>query len=70
MVEKIGLIIIVFVIVATMAIVMAFPFMWIWNYSMVAACSFAKNIQYWQSFWMVIFFNLWIVGSRVSSGGE
>lgn len=45
----------------------AFPFMWIWNYSIVAALTVAKPINYSVAFWFMVFISLFFAGSRVSN---
>lgn len=57
--------IILLIILVTFA--MAFPFMWMWNYAIVKAITVASPITYWPAYWMMLFINLWIGGSRSSS---
>lgn len=44
-----------FVLIAVLAILLTFPFMWIWNYAVVAAISIAKPISFWVAFWLSFF---------------
>ena len=36
-------------------LILAFPFMWIWNYALVSAVTFANPIDYWTSFCLLLF---------------
>lgn len=42
----------------------AWPFMWIWNYSVVAAVE-AKPIGYWQAFWLIMFISAFVFSLRL-----
>ena len=44
-------------------LLLAFPFMWIWNYAVIAAVSVANPITYWNAFWLSIFMNAYVAGS-------
>lgn len=55
-------------ILALMAV--ALPFMWIWNYAVVAAVTVAKPIGYWTAFWLIVFLSVFVVDSRSSSGAK
>lgn len=56
------------VLVAIIAIIFAYPFMLIWNYAVVAAIQVANPIEFWQAFWLMVFFSAFVSGSN--SGGK
>lgn len=58
-----GLFISVLVLITVMAIIMAFPFMLLWNYAAVGALTIAKPIGFWQSFWL-LWLITWIFSNR------
>lgn len=41
--------------------IMAWPFMWLWNYAVVSSITIAKPISYWVAFWLSIFLGLFIL---------
>lgn len=47
------------------SLLVAWPFMWIWNFAVVAAVSVAKPISYWIAFWLMVFCGTFIAGSNV-----
>lgn len=52
-------------IVLTMLI--AWPFLAMWNYAVVQAVTIAQPLEYWPAFWLMLFVGLFFVGSRSSS---
>jgi hypothetical protein len=44
----------------------ALPFLWIWNYAVVAALTIARPITYWPAFWLLLFLGVFVAGSRES----
>jgi hypothetical protein len=63
----VGVIFILLVMVILLGLLMAWPFMWIWNYAVVAALSVANPITYWQAYWLSVFTTL-VFRSQTSSG--
>jgi hypothetical protein len=51
------------VVAAVLSLLMAWPFMWLWNYAVVSALTVAKPIGYWVAFWLLMFVSLFIAGS-------
>lgn len=45
----------ILLIAAGIAMVFAFPFMWMWNYAVVEAVSVARPITFWPAFWLMMF---------------
>ena len=45
-------------------LLLAWPFMWIWNYAVVAAVSVTKPIGYWIAFWLMMFISLFVAGGN------
>ncbi len=46
------------------ALILAWPFIWLWNYAVVAALVFANPItEYWVGFWLMIFIGIFLVRS-------
>lgn len=60
----------VFAVVAVLAFIMAWPFMWLWNYAVVSALTVAKPITYWPAFWLMLFTGMFISGNRVSASKD
>ena len=56
--EKIVLILTVSIVATLFALVLAYPFMLIWNYTIVSSLTIAKPIGYWVAFWWVLIFSL------------
>lgn len=52
-------------VVGLFAGLLAYPFMLMWNYSVVAALTIANPIGYWQSFWLMM-----LIGLFVTSKGK
>lgn len=52
------------------AILMAYPFMLIWNYAVVAAIDVANPITFWQAFWLSLFCSMFLSGNRASRSEE
>lgn len=46
---------------------MALPFMWIWNYAVVQAVTFANPIDYWVAFWLMMFCVVFLASSSRTS---
>ena len=57
-------------VVAGVSLLLAWPFMWIWNYAVVSAVTIANPVSYWVAFWLMVFFSSWIAGSKSSSGKD
>lgn len=57
-----GLVVIIFI----LAFMMALPFMWIWNYAVVAAISVANPINFRQAFWLAVFCATFLSSSSAS----
>jgi hypothetical protein len=49
---------------AALCLLLTWPFMWIWNYSVVAALTIANPIDYWVAFYLMLFVSMFLVGSR------
>lgn len=49
---------IVFGFVGGLCLLLAWPFMWIWNYAVVSALTVAKPITYWPAFWLSVFIGM------------
>lgn len=56
----------VIVLSAATCLLMAWPFMWIWNYAVVSAVTVTKPIGYWVAFWLMLFVSLFVAGSKSS----
>ena len=46
------------VVFAAISLLVAFPVMWIWNYGVVEAVTFAKPVDFWAAFCLNFFFGL------------
>lgn len=53
-------------IAAAICFVLAWPFMWLWNYAMVKAVTVCQPITYWPAFWLMILISMFFLSS--SSG--
>jgi hypothetical protein len=42
------------------SLIMAFPFMLIWNYAVVSALTCAKPIGFWVAYWLMVFFGFFL----------
>lgn len=62
-----GLVIGVVWLVTCMALAIALPFMWIWNYAVVSAIEIAKPITYWPAFWLAFFLSMFVKSSSSST---
>jgi hypothetical protein len=51
-------------IIVLISLLMAFPFMWIWNYAVVSAVTVVKPIGYWVAFWLMMFCGTFIAGTQ------
>ena len=47
--------------------VLAWPFMWFWNYAVVAALSVAKPIGYWNAYVLMWFLSVFVLGNTKRS---
>ena len=45
-------------------LLMAFPFMWIWNRAVVEAITIARPIDYWTAFWLMTFICVFLAGTK------
>lgn len=52
--------------VACVCLLLALPFMWIWNYAVVSALTIAKPINYWVAFWLMLFVSFFFVSKNQS----
>ena len=57
-----GAILIGIVVAALVCLLLAWPFMLLWNYAVVAALTIVKPINYWTAFWLMLFLSFFIVG--------
>ena len=48
-------------------LLLAWPFMWMWNFAVIGAVTVAKPISYWIAFWLMLFISIFVAGSRSSS---
>tara|TARA_Y100000034_G_C6909389_1_gene423344 strand:- start:2686 stop:2907 length:222 start_codon:yes stop_codon:yes gene_type:complete len=55
------------VLICGLSLLMAFPFMWMWNYAVVAALTIANPISYWPAFCLMFFIGLFLAKSNSSS---
>lgn len=46
--------------VAAVALLMAWVFMWLWNGAVVEALTVAKPIEYWTAFWLTFFLGIFV----------
>jgi hypothetical protein len=46
---------------------LAFPFMWLWNYSVVSALSCANPIEYFHALGLMFFISAFVVGTGSKS---
>lgn len=53
---------------AVLALLSAWPFMWMWNYAVVSAVTVASPITYWPAFCLMLFLALFVTGGR--AGGK
>lgn len=62
MTKIISIILAVIVFVVGLSILMAWPFLWIWNYAVVEALTIAKPIEsFWVAFWLMMFISGFLV---------
>jgi hypothetical protein len=54
------------VLVIGLALLIAWPFMLMWNYAVVSALSVANPIGYWVAFWLMFFIGSFITASNSS----
>jgi hypothetical protein len=45
---------------AVICMLLAWPFMWMWNYAVVQAISVANPISYWPAFWLMAFISIFV----------
>jgi len=55
------------VIIGIIVLLVTFPFMWIWNYAVVEAINVAQPINFYQSFYLMLFCAFFIRSSSSSS---
>lgn len=65
--KYVGIIFGVVALIAIICLLLAFPFMWLWNYAVVSALAIANPIEYWVAFWLMLFISLFVAGSRSDS---
>lgn len=53
-----------------LSLLFTWPFMWMWNYSVVSALSVAQPITYWPAFCLMMFISLFCIGSRTSNSSS
>ena len=54
-----------------MSILMAYPFMWIWNYAIVDTITICNPIDnFWVAFWLMMFISLFIKSTTSSKSKE
>jgi len=64
------IVLVVLLIIAAMfvlSLIAAIPFMYIWNYAVVAALSIATPINYTEAFWLVIFISMFFGASKAGT---
>jgi len=49
-----SLVTIAILVVVTFALMATWPFLWIWNFAVVAALTVAKPLTYWRAFWLLV----------------
>ena len=64
----IGLGLAITVMCIAMSLLLAWPFMWIWNYAVCGALSIATTIDYWRAFWLLTF--MWLFMKSSSAGSK
>ena len=52
--------------VVIISLILAWPFMWLWNGAVVEALTVAKPIGYWVSFCLIIFVSAFLAKSNSS----
>lgn len=65
--EKIFYLIFGVMVVAILCLLLAFPFMWLWNGTVCLAFTITKPIEYWTAYWLMIFITCFMSGSKSSS---
>lgn len=63
----IGLTLVTVAVVSAISLLMAWPFMWLWNGAVVEALTIAKPITYWVSFCLSCFIGLFVRTTSTSS---
>ena len=56
-----------FLIIFGLSLVLAFPFMWMWNFAVVQAITVTQPIDYWVAFCLMMFIGLFIAGNNKKS---
>lgn len=54
------------VFVVGLLLILAWPFMWMWNFAVVAAITVANPVDYWVAFCLMMFICLFVAGSKGS----
>lgn len=57
-------------ILAVFSLVLAWPFMWMWNYAVVSALTIAKPIGYWVAFWLMLFIGVFCLNSNTKTKAD
>lgn len=57
-------------IVGGLCLLLAWPFMWIWNYAVVSALAVAKPITYWPAFWLSVFIGAFLGRNAASKSNS
>ena len=52
---------------AAFGLLLAWPFMWLWNYAMVEAISIAMPLTYWPAYCLLLLVSFFLVGSHSGS---
>lgn len=60
----------VIAVIGGLSLLMAWPFMWLWNYAVVSAVTIAKPIGYWVAFWLACFSGIYVRASSSSSSSK
>ena len=53
----------IIVILLVASLLLAFPFMWLWNYAVVFAFPGVSPLDYWHSYWLFMFVSIFITGT-------
>lgn len=68
--EILGLLVFVIFIAVIWSIIMAYPFMLMWNYVVVEAVTICNPVEFWEAFWLMLFISLFIKNSTTTSKKE
>ena len=61
-----GVLVVAIAAACVLSLLLAWPFMWLWNYAVVAAITVAKPIAYWTAVCLMMFMSAFVVGVRSS----